>query len=86
MRGADLLHASHTPTNERYYCVMVYVNIVGTFLVIGNWELETERVGVNTFVRLGNGFAPESEALYGPVNYKPIRIEPAVLEMENFRN
>lgn len=86
LNKAELLHASHTATSQRYYCVMVYVNIVGTFLVIGNYELETEKSGVNTFVRLGNGYAATSGALYGPVNYEPIKLAPAVLEMQDFGN
>lgn len=84
LRGASVLSASHTPTSQRYYCVFVYVNIVGTFLVIGNYELETQASAVNTFVRLGNGYDVDSEALYGPVNYTPVKLSPAVLEMKHF--
>lgn len=39
LKGAQNLHTSHTPTSERYYYISVYVNIVGTFMVIGNYEL-----------------------------------------------
>jgi hypothetical protein len=84
LRGAKVLHASHTPTSQRYYCVFVYVNIVGTFLVIGNYELESASSGINTFVRLGNGYDPSSEALYGPVDPPAVKLSPAVLEMKNF--
>lgn len=84
LRGAKVIHASHAPTSQRYYCVFVYVNIVGTFLVIGNYELETAASSVNTFVRLGNGYEPESEAIYGPVDAPQVRLSPAVLEMKNF--
>ena len=84
LRGAKVLHASHTPTSQRYYCVFVYVNIVGTFLVIGNYELEGASSSINTFVRLGNGYDPSSEALYGPVDIPAVKLSPAVLEMKNF--
>lgn len=84
LRGAKVIHASHAPTSQRYYCVFVYVNIVGTFLVIGNYELETTVSSVNTFVRLGNGHDPSSEAIYGPVDVPQVKLSPAVLEMKNF--
>jgi len=56
LRNANAVHSSHTPTSQRYFCVNVYVNIVGTFLVIGNWDLEGKASGINTFVRLGDGY------------------------------
>ncbi len=84
LRGAKVLHASHTPTSQRYYCVFVYVNIVGTFFVLGNYELETSSSSINTFVRLGNGYDVSSEALYGPVNVPAVKLSPAVLEMKHF--
>lgn len=84
LRGAKVLHASHTPTSQRYYCVFVYVNIVGTFFVLGNYELETSSSSINTFVRLGNGYDVTSEALYGPVNVPAVKLSPAVLEMKHF--
>ena len=62
LRGAKVIHASHTPTSQRYYCVNVYVNIVGTFLVIGNYELGSAQSGINTFVRLGNGYEVDSQS------------------------
>jgi hypothetical protein len=48
-----------------------YRNIVGTFLVITTWEKSTLNTEVNTFVRLGNGFAEGSEAIYSPVSIEP---------------
>ena len=84
LRGAKVIHASHTPTSQRYYCVNVYVNIVGTFLVIGNYELGSAQSGINTFVRLGNGYEVDSEANYGQTAIQEIKLSPAVLEMANF--
>lgn len=84
LRGAKVIHASHTPTSQRYYCVNVYVNIVGTFLVIGNYELGSAQSGINTFVRLGNGYEVDSEANYGQAAIQEIKLSPAVLEMANF--
>lgn len=84
LRDAKVIHASHTPTSQRYYCVFAYVNIVGSFLVIGNYELATAQSGINTFVRLGNGYDANSEALYGPADIPEVKLSPAVLEMTNF--
>jgi hypothetical protein len=84
LKGAKIISASHTPTSQRYYCVNVYVNIVGTFLVIGNYELKTNQSGINTFVRLGNGYEINSEANYSPADIQEIKLSPAVLEMTNF--
>lgn len=84
LKDAKVLHASHTPTSQRYYCVFVYVNIVGTFFVIGNHELATSESSINTFVRLGNGYDANSEANYGPADAPEIKLSPAVLEMTNF--
>ena len=72
LKDAELLHSNHIPTSKQYYCVFVYVNIVGTFLSISYYDLETETKGVNTLVRLGNG---KSEG----ANYGPVKLTPAIL-------
>ena len=74
---AELVNENHIPTTEQYYCVFVYVNIVGTFLSISSWNLETETGAVNTLVRLGNGKAEG-------VNYGPVQLTPAILHLEEF--
>lgn len=51
-----------------------YRNIAGTFLVITTWDKSTLNTEVNTFVRLGNGFAVGSQALYSPVSIDPYLI------------
>jgi hypothetical protein len=57
LQNADLVSETNIPTSEQYYCVFVYVNVVGTFLAISHCDLATKKSGVNTLVRLGNGKA-----------------------------
>lgn len=42
--------------------------------MITTWEKEPQTTQVNTFVRLGNGYAEGSGALYGPVKIDPFVI------------
>lgn len=51
---ARLIHQESILTTLRLYVVLTYVNIVGTFLVIGSCDAN-DVVQVNTFVRLGAG-------------------------------
>ena len=74
---AELVNENHIPTSQQYYCVFVYVNIVGTFLSISHWDLETQAAGVNTLVRLGNGKADGA-------NYGPVQLTPAILHLDKF--
>jgi len=74
---AQLVNENHIPTSQQYYCVFVYVNVVGTFLSISHWNLETETAGVNTLVRLGNGQAEGA-------NYGPVQLTPAILHLDSF--
>ena len=74
---AELVNENHIPTSEKYYCVFVYVNIVGTFLSISSWNLETEAGAVNTLVRLGNGKVDGA-------NYGPVQLTPAILHLDKF--
>ena len=74
---AELVSENHLPTSEKYYCVFVYVNIVGTFLSISSWNLATEAGAVNTLVRLGNGKVDGA-------NYGPVQLTPAILHLDKF--
>ena len=74
---AELLNENHIPTSQQYYCVFVYVNIVGTFLSISHWDLETKTAGINTLVRLGNGKVDGA-------NYGPVQLTPAILHLDKF--
>ena len=76
LRGAELIHVESIRTTERIYVVLTYVNIVGTFLVIGSCNAD-DRVQVNTFVRLGAGAKKATEV-------KPIEIKPAVIEVSDY--
>ena len=72
LNGAKLIHSESILTTQRVYSVLTYVNIVGTFLVIGSCDAN-DVVQVNTFVRLGAG---SSDTI------KPIRIVPSVVTLE----
>ena len=77
LKDAELLHQNNIPTSQQYYCIFVYVNIVGTFLSISHWDLETKTSGVNTLVRLGNGKVEGA-------NYGPVKLTPAILQLKEF--
>lgn len=64
----------------------MYVDIVGTFLAISHWDLASNSSGINTFVRLGDGYELGSGANYPPVAVPQITLNPAVLEMVEFGN
>ena len=74
---ADLVSQNHIPTSIQYYCVFVYVNVVGTFLSISHWNRDSGSHGVNTLVRLGNGKADGA-------NYGPVQLTPAILHLDKF--
>lgn len=71
---ALLVHSESILTSKRVYVVLTYVNIVGTFLVIGSCD-ENDNVWVNTFVRLGKGHLTSDIKEVAP----PIAIKPAVI-------
>ena len=73
---ANLIHVESIRTTERIYVVLTYVNIVGTFLVIGSCNAD-DVVQVNTFVRLGAGAKQVTEV-------KPIEIKPAIIEVSEY--
>lgn len=75
LRGADNVHRSGRITNQRSYCVFNYVNIVGTFFVLASTDLSGEDQSLDTFVRLGDGYQKDSEALYGPVIFEPVVLQ-----------
>ena len=53
--------------------MLTYINIVGTFLVIGSCD-KNDAVQVNTFVRLGAGSK-------NPEKMEAIEIKPAVIDV-----
>ena len=72
---AELIHVESIRTTQRTYVVLTYVNIVGTFLVIGSCDAD-DNVQVNTFVRLGAGARKAEEV-------KPIEIRPAIIDVSD---
>ena len=77
LEKAELVSQNHIPTTEQYYCVFVYLNVVGTFLSISSWNLASKSASVNTLVRLGNGKAEGA-------NYGPVQLTPAILHIDQF--
>ena len=71
LRGAAIVHVESLLTTQRVYSLLTYINIVGTFLVIGSCDAD-DNIQVNTFVRLGAGSADKIQ---------PIVIQPSVVEL-----
>ena len=74
LRDAKVVYSSVGITSFRNYCLVTYLNIVGTFFVIGSRNENTNENVVNTFVRLGNGYQEGSGANYGPVNFNKVHL------------
>ena len=80
LRDAKVVYSSVGKTDKRNYCMVTYVNLVGTFFAIGSHcEDEKPMTKVNTFVRLGNGFEKGSEAEYDPFKFDKVH-----LRLKNF--
>ena len=77
LQNATLLNENAIPTSLQYYCVFVYINVVGTFLSISHWNLKDKTAGINTLVRLGNGQAEGA-------NYGPVALTPSILQLKSF--
>lgn len=71
---AYLAHHESIRTSKRVYAVLTYINIVGTFLVIGSCD-ENDNVWVNTFVRLGAGEYTDKIKEIPPTTLKPAVID-----------
>ena len=71
LRGANTLYEASVDSPNKFLYFTIYRNIVGTFLVISTWNKATAKTQVNTFVRLGNGFAENSGQRYDPVDIDP---------------
>jgi hypothetical protein len=74
LRSANIVYQANVNTANTFLFFVIYRNIVGTFLVITTWDKAAQTTQVNTFVRLGNGFAEGSGALYSPVSIDPFVI------------
>lgn len=72
---SQLVAQSSIATNEQYYFIFIYINPIGTFLAISHYNLKGKSIGINTLVRLGDGFAVGAD--FGPVN-----LSPAVLSLK----
>ena len=57
LRDSKVVYSSLGKTAEKNYCLITYLNEVGTFFVIGSQKDDSSKhCEVNNFVRLGNGF------------------------------
>jgi hypothetical protein len=65
---ACLIYVAAVDRVDTYQFLAIYRNIVGTFLAVTTWKNQSSTFDVNTLVRLGNGYAPNSNANYKPVN------------------
>lgn len=74
LQDAHVVYSSVGSTAERDYCLVTYVNVAGTFFVIGSDGRKDHVCEVNTFVRLGNGYEEDSEANYKPVNFQKVTL------------
>lgn len=72
LRGAKLLYRANVDQQDSFLFLSIYRNIVGTFLTITTWTKGETRAKVNTLVRLGDGYADDSEAKYSPIEIKPV--------------
>ena len=78
LRNAHTLYEASVDSPNHYLFFTIYRNIVGTFLVITTWTKADQKTQINTFVRLGNGFAEGSGANYDPVNIDPFVVSLAL--------
>lgn len=58
--AATLSEANADYDGKGCYCQNTYVNIQGTWLVIGSYSYRTGKIGIDTFVRLGDGYDPSN--------------------------
>jgi hypothetical protein len=76
---ANVVYSSVASTAERHYCLITYVNVAGTFFVIGSEGRKDKDCQVNTFVRLGNGCEGKDE-------YEPIVTEKVTLPLTSYED
>lgn len=74
LQDAQVVYSTVGSTAERDYCLVTYVNVAGTFFVIGSDAAKTHVCEVNTFVRLGNGYEDDSGANYEAVNFQKVTL------------
>lgn len=59
LRGAVILSSANADYEDKgCYCQNTYVNLQGTWLVIGNYG--SGKMNIDTFVRLGDGYEPSN--------------------------
>jgi hypothetical protein len=76
LRSASTLYQAGVDSPDEFLYFTIYRNIVGTFLTITTWTKTAQQTQINTFVRLGNGYAAGSGA-----NYDPVAIDPFIVSL-----
>jgi hypothetical protein len=71
---AKIVYSSVAKTAGKNYCLVTYLNVVGTFLAVGSCDPNTHKNVVNNFVRLGNGEGSRNGAHYDPVSFHKINL------------
>lgn len=79
LQNAQVVYSSVGSTAERNYCLVTYINIAGTFFVIGNEKIQTKACTVNTFVRIDEGCSGN-----GKDDFKPLLDEPISLPLKDY--
>lgn len=70
LEKSKVVYSNVAKTAQRNYCLITYLNEVGTFLVAGSNKKHESGSNnhVNTFVRLGNGCASGVQYKHTPFN------------------
>jgi len=76
LKDATTQYQAGVDSPKEFLFFTIYRNIVGTFLVITTWTKGNQKTQINTFVRLGNGYAEGSGA-----NYDPVKIDPFIVSL-----
>lgn len=79
LQNAHVVYSSVGSTTERNYCLVTYINIAGTFFVIGNEKIQTKACTVNTFVRIDEGCSGNDAD-----DFKPLIDEPVSLPLKEY--
>ena len=82
IRGASTIYDSGIDSAQKYLYFTIYRNIAGTFMATSTWDKQTSKILVDSFVRLGNGYAPDSGQLYDPVDIEPFIVNMALAPNE----
>ena len=61
-------------SDNKYAFSFIYENIVGTFMCYVTFEKETEKISIQTFLRIGNGPVSEENPALSMIDPNPLLI------------